>query len=136
MALILIDTGPLYALADRGDGGHHQAVAFFEKTKETLMVCASVIPEVCYLFHKFLGPRAETAFIGSLQKGEINIENLEPGDIDRILEILERRPELGFVDASTIAVAERLRIVKIATFDRRHFASFKPKHARAFEIVP
>lgn len=43
---------------------------------------------------------------------------------------------LGTVDASVVALAERLRVTEIATLDRRHFAVVQPSHAPSFEIVP
>jgi hypothetical protein len=35
-----------------------------------------------------------------------------------------------------VAAAERLRVVQIATLDRRHFTVVRPVHAPAFEILP
>jgi predicted nucleic acid-binding protein len=43
---------------------------------------------------------------------------------------------IGFVDASIVAIAERLDVRTIATTDRRHFSMFRPKHCRGFELVP
>jgi predicted nucleic acid-binding protein len=43
---------------------------------------------------------------------------------------------LGTVDASIVAAAERLRVIEIATVDRRHFSVVRPNHAPAFELVP
>jgi hypothetical protein len=33
-------------------------------------------------------------------------------------------------------VAERLRINRVATFDRRSIAIFRPRHVRAFDLEP
>jgi uncharacterized protein len=43
---------------------------------------------------------------------------------------------LGIVDAAMIATAERLRLTKIATLDRRHFGVVRPNHTRAFAVCP
>jgi uncharacterized protein len=43
---------------------------------------------------------------------------------------------LGLVDASIIALAERPRITRVLTLDRRHFRFVRPRHCTAFEIVP
>ena len=45
-------------------------------------------------------------------------------------------PDVGFVDASIVATAERLRITAMATIDRRHFASIRPRHTAAFTLLP
>ena len=43
---------------------------------------------------------------------------------------------LGTVDASVIALAERLGLTSVATLDRRHFAVVRPIHVEAFTLLP
>jgi predicted nucleic acid-binding protein len=43
---------------------------------------------------------------------------------------------LGTVDASIIALAERLRERQIATLDHRHFGVVRPWHVQRFELLP
>ena len=43
---------------------------------------------------------------------------------------------LGLVDASLVALAERMVITTIATLDKRHFTVVRPAHCNAFELVP
>jgi predicted nucleic acid-binding protein len=43
---------------------------------------------------------------------------------------------LGGVDASVVAVAERLGIRTVATLDRRHFTVVRPRHVDTFELQP
>lgn len=43
---------------------------------------------------------------------------------------------LGAVDASVIAVAERLSISTLITIARRHFSVVRPRHIEAFELLP
>lgn len=49
MPSVVVDTGPLYALADRDDAWHQRTVRFLETSHNALIVPASVIPEVAYL---------------------------------------------------------------------------------------
>ena len=42
---------------------------------------------------------------------------------------------LGLVDASVVAVAERLRITRIVTRDVRHFAAVELRGGKRFELV-
>ena len=42
---------------------------------------------------------------------------------------------IGFVDASIVAIAERLRVVTILTTDRRYFAIVRATRAPGFELV-
>ena len=43
---------------------------------------------------------------------------------------------LGTTDASLVALAERLRITTVATFNRRDFDNVRPLHCPALTIVP
>ena len=44
--------------------------------------------------------------------------------------------EVGYVDASIVALAERYNLNRILTFDRRHFAMFRPKGLEYLELLP
>jgi predicted nucleic acid-binding protein len=133
---LLVDTGVLYALADRRDDWHTRVVAYLGGVEESLVVPVTVIPEVAYLLHTRLSAAAEQAFVRSLVARELDIETLRDQDVTRTAAILERYPEIGFVDASVVAMAERLKLLRIATTDRRDFGRVKPRHADAFELVP
>ena len=43
---------------------------------------------------------------------------------------------LGRTDASVIALAERLEAPIVVTLDHRHFATVRPRHREAFELLP
>jgi len=133
---ILVDTGILYALADADDRWHQAANAWLEDVSELLIVSVTALPEVAYLLHTRLGAAAELAFVQSLAGGELEVEDLRRADLVRSAEVMRRYPEIGLVDASIVAMAERLKIETIATTDRRHFESIRPKHMKAFTLVP
>jgi len=133
---VLADTGFLLALLDCDDKHHQEAQEALEKERGPFVVPASVLPEVCYLAQKYLGPEAEVRFLRSLSEGEMPLDRGAPEDLPRIVAILKDRPELGYVDASLIATAERLDIKRLATLDRRHFGGFRPAHCAAFELLP
>ena len=63
---------------------------------------------------------------------------LAASDLDRMVELVEKYADfpLGLVDASVIAVAERLGAREIATLDRRHFSAVRPAHVQAFTLLP
>lgn len=135
---LLLDTGVLYALADADDAWHQRCVDFLERTREILMVPVTVVPEVTYLLRARpkLGPRAEHRFVQALAHGELDVQNLTLPDMRRCAALLQKYPDVGFVDASVVAVAERLHITTIATTDRRHFGAVRPKHVAAFDLAP
>ena len=133
---VLVDTGILYALADADDRWHQPATAWLEGVSELLIVSVTALPEVAYLLQTRLGAPAELAFVQSLAAGELDVEDLRRSDLVRCGEVMRRYPAIGFVDASLVAIAERLQIEAIATTDRRHFESIRPKHTRTFRLLP
>lgn len=133
---LLVDTGALYALADADDSWHVPMRDFLANEGQPLVTPVTVVPEAAYLIRTRLGSQAEYQFIKSLALGEIVVENLHRADLARCVEVLEKYAFLSFVDASFIAVAERMRLPNIVTTDRRHFARVRPKHVRAFDLLP
>lgn len=133
---LLVDTGVLYALADRSDAWHARVRALVSSTREPLLAPITIIPEVTYLLATRLGAYAELAFVRSLADGEIGIEPVNAAACVRAQEVMMEYPDIGFVDATLVASAERLKLSTIATTDRRHFGAIQPRHIRGFTLVP
>jgi predicted nucleic acid-binding protein len=135
---LIIDTGILYALADRKDDWHAAAVRFMSGFRGRLFVPSTVVPEACYLLNTYLGQDAEMGLIQSLINREMVLEQSTTQDMVRIAELLKKYHDsnIGFVDASVVALAERLKICGILTTDRRHFETIKPQHCKEFRLLP
>lgn len=90
---------------------------------------ALVVTEVVYLLGTRLGVDAEVRFLGDLAAGNLITEPVAAPDWMRIVELVVQYRDLalGTVDASVIAVAERLGVRDIATIDRRHFSVVQTK---------
>jgi predicted nucleic acid-binding protein len=133
---LLFDTGPLYALADADDAWHERMRDFMEKRDETVLVPVTVLPEVTYLLRSRLGDRVERSFVGSLAARQMAIEPLQQADVERCETLIDRYRDLGFVDCTVIAMAERLRLSAVVTTDRRHFSIVRPAHRMTFDLLP
>lgn len=135
---LIIYTGFIYALADRKDNWHAVAARFMSDFSGRLFVPSSVIPEVCYLLNTYLGLEAEIGFIRALINREMVIEHWIAQDLVRITELLKKyhNSNIDFVDASVVAISERLKICAILTTDRKHFAAIKPRHCKEFTLLP
>jgi len=125
--VIVWDTGPLVAAADRDDRDHARCVDLMRRTPP--LIPYPVLTEVCYILERERGSKAEAAFLGSVSAGQVSLLPLAREDIDRMAELVEKYADfpLGAVDASVIAVAERLRADAVATLDRRHFVAVRPR---------
>ena len=97
-----------------------------------------VVTEVSYLLGTRAGAEPEARFLISLATGELILEHPTQPDIVRMAELVLKYADLplGTVDASVVAVAERLEIATIATLDHRHFGVVRPRHVERFELLP
>jgi uncharacterized protein len=133
---LLVDTGILYALADKGDDWHARTRAYLESARDTLLAPVTILPEIAYLLRHRIGPAAERAFVRSIADTELAVEPIDRRDWRRVEHLMERYEWLGFVDATVVAVAERLKLSTLATTDRRHFGVVRPAHVERFTLVP
>jgi predicted nucleic acid-binding protein len=136
--MVIVDTGILYAIADRDDAWHGPVKTYLKTQTDTLIVPVMVLPETCYLLNTYIGPDAERRFIASFLQGEMKVEGMTGDDLRRTSNLLEQyaHANIGFVDATVVAVAERLKIRRILTTDRRHFSLIHPRHCPLFELLP
>ena len=135
---VITDTGALYALMDEDDGWHSEAKKILEEEKLGLILPSTILPEVCYLANKYLSLEAELGFLRSVVEGEIKVEEVNIKDYRSALNYMEKYKDIniGFVDATLIAVAERLEINTLFTTDRRHFSQIKTKKGKSFNLLP
>ncbi len=134
----LVDTGILLALANKRDANHQTAVNLLSSLREALLVPAPVLAEAAYLTNRILGVEAEARLVASLGQGEMQLEEVKRADCLRAAELLRAYADanIGFVDAALVALAERLKIRRLLTLDRRHFEMIRPQHCTRFEILP
>lgn len=135
---ILVDTSALVALVDAASTNHAAVRDYVTGTIDTLVVPVTVLPEADYLITARLGERLARSLLRSLVAGELRMENLSIADVARCSELMEQYADsaIGLVDASIVAVAERLRITTVLTLDHRHFRYIRPRHCPAFDLVP
>jgi uncharacterized protein len=137
MALVL-DTGPLLAALDAADPDHAPCAALIAGAGEDLIVPALVLSELDYWCHERLTANVWLAFLEDLLKGAYSVESPTQGDLERCHELQGVYADLGLgiVDASVLALVERLGESKLATLDHRHFATVRPAHVEALELLP
>ena len=136
--MLVVDAGPIVAAAATRDRHHEDSVELLTGAARPLVIPTLVVTEVAYFLSDRIGSSAERAFAGSLARGELVVEPVEPGDWERIAELVDDYADLplGIVDASVVAVCERLGATTLATLDRRHFSVVRPRHCPALTLVP
>jgi predicted nucleic acid-binding protein len=135
---VLLDTSAILAAADRSDLNHRAAADWFARVDEPLFLGALTLAEVDHVLQRELGPGATAAVVGAILDGAIRVVAPTDDDLRRALELLteaaEQHPHLP--EAVLIAIAERLDIRRVATFDRRPIAVFRPRHVAALDLEP
>ncbi len=134
----LLDSGFLYATTDKDDAHYHSATQTLHGFDGRLILPLTILVETAYLIHARLGHLEMRRFIKKLPAASLKFEALTPTDLFRIHELLTvyADMELDFVDASVVAIAERLNIRQILTVDQRDFRVIRPRHCKYFEILP
>lgn len=137
MALVL-DTGPILAALDADDPYHGACAELLAEAREPLVVVASTLVEIDYWIRKGLTSALWGSFVEDIANGAYRLEALAEPDLVRAAALEEQYADLGlgFVDASVIAVCERLREDKVATLDHRHFGAVRPAHCDGFTLLP
>ncbi len=127
--MIVADTGAILALIDRADSHHADLLAIYASDPDQWVLPWAILPEVDYLVATHLGSKAEEAFLDDLSSGAFRVEWGEDADLARAsaLATRYRALKLGLVDATVMAIAERLRANAIATLDLRHFGAVSIK---------
>jgi uncharacterized protein len=135
---ILVDTSAIVALVDAADDDHQEVAHYVMNAEDVLLVPVTVLPEADYLIAERVGIRGELALLQDIVAGGFGLESVTVADVARSAELIDQYADsdIGFVDASIVAVAERLAITRILTLDRRHFGLLRPRHCAYFTLVP
>lgn len=128
---VVADTGPLVAAVNRRDRAHDLASALVVEIGRELVIPEPVLIEVDQLLRGRVSASSARAFFSGLVEGDHSVEFVTSGLLRRAVEIDAQFADLdlGLVDASVMAVAERHRL-PVLTFDFPHFRATQP--ARGF----
>lgn len=135
---VIVDTGVLLAAADNDDEDRDRCSELLRAHRGELWAPAPVIPETAWQIERNLGSASEAAFLRLITGEHLRVIDLTLTDWGRCIDLIDTYADLrlGLVDASVIAVAERLGVTTIATLNHRDFAVVRPVHCDAFELIP
>lgn len=123
---------------DVKDRDHERCSQLLLNWPTALLVPAPVVIELDWLAASRLGPHPFGEFLTNALQGSVTVVELTRADYQRALALYAQYQDLplGFVDASVVAVAERLRATDIATLDHGHLHVVRPRHVGAFNLLP
>lgn len=134
--MIVADTGPLVAAADRSDEAHRLAAALVIGAGTRLLVTDAVAVEADALIRRRAGHAAAREFLKALAAGVPRRIGLAETLFARSVEIDRRYADLGLglADASVMALAEA-QGAAILTFDFEHFRAAPRSDGQPWELV-
>jgi uncharacterized protein len=136
---LLVDSSFLYSLYAARDRRHAAAAAYIPQLDGYRFLVPEVtLPEVAFLFRREWGEAAVRVFLKEFAAAQNELVHLVHIDIHRAYEVMAAYPEarLDLVDCCIVALAERLNITRICTFDQRDFGIIRPAHADFLDIAP
>jgi len=133
---VLLDAGPIIALLDRRDQWHDRAAAAWPALARRCVTVEAAIVEATHIVAK---RRTDHALVLELLISH-EIPILAPHLIlhETCVHLIRRYTDapMDYADASLVALAGRLGIHRVFTFDRRGFREYRAAHGRAFDIIP
>jgi predicted nucleic acid-binding protein len=134
MKEVLIDSGPLIALFDASDKYHQDAVDFIKRNKFKLVTTIASITETLHLLD--FNRNAQIDFLEWVQRGAVEIHNIENIDFQRLKELTEKYRDLpmDFADSCLVYLAEKLNLNTIATIDR-DFSIYRIHGRKKFKTI-
>jgi len=135
---LALDTSVLLAALDGSDPDHGRCAELIAGSSENLVVPTLVLSELDYWCHERLTAAVWQAFLEDILAGAYSVQSPTEADLRRCLELQRHYADLavGVVDASLLALVERLEEPKVATLDHRHFATMRPGHIEALKLLP
>lgn len=135
---IVADSGAVYGIYDRNDSFHVVLRRAVEIARDIIVLPAPVLGEIDYLLRLRLGNAALLRFLADVQEGAFTVESVTMADLRRCAALVEKYSDLdlGLVDASVVALAERLGADRILTVDQRDFRVVRSKRGKPFRLLP
>jgi predicted nucleic acid-binding protein len=119
---VLVDTAPVVAAIHSGDSAHEMARTVMRKLRRNAVLPSPVLVEADHLIRARSGPTAARLFLRAVARGHHQVAYMTANLLRRATELDDKYAalELGFVDTSVMAIAER-HDLPIFTFDFRGF---------------
>jgi uncharacterized protein len=133
---VLVDTGPLVALLDRSDPYHLTCQETLSSLDDSLVTVWPVVTEAMYMLRAYW--QAQDALWEMIDTGAVEILLLGKDDIARLRDLMRKYRDLpmDLADAALVRVAERERLRRIFTLDRRDFQIYRPSRIGRFVVLP
>ena len=124
------------ALIHADDRHHARCKDTLKRIREPLVTVWPAVAEAMYLLG--FSSKAQDALWRLLEGEAVKILPLESADLPRMRELMRKYRDLpmDLADAAVVRVAEREKISRILTIDRRDFELYRPRGIGQLTILP
>jgi predicted nucleic acid-binding protein len=137
--IIFVDTSAIYAICNKDDKHHQEAVNFVSSLPPYLKLVISnyVFVETWCLLNAHLSWKAALAFYDDVLSKAFHLIDIQEADILASRKIMDKYADQSFslVDATSFALMEHLGITRAFSFDS-HFRIYRKPDRNHFEILP
>ena len=133
---LLLDTGGLVSLLDRGQRRHEEFVTFFENWTNEVVSTEAVLTEATHLLGR-VSNGANACLNFFLQGGAILVPSTA-STLVRTQKLMQKYSNLpmDYADATLVVLAEDLDASQILTTDNRDFSVYRRNGRKRFQIRP
>jgi uncharacterized protein len=133
---VLVDAGPLVAIIDRGDVHHDDCVRALKAIRDPLLTVWPAFTEAMYLLG--FSWQGQSALWEMLEMESLRLATLDHQDAQRMKALMHKYRDLpmDLADAGLVRIAEREKLSRIFTLDRRHFRVYRPTGVGRFMLLP
>ena len=134
----LLDPTIVLAAADRSDLNHQAAAAWFRRVTEPLALTALALAECDHLLSRTLGRQAAEALLEAIETGTVTLLSPTREDLSRARALRAEASDarISLSDAVGVAMAMRLGVRRIGTFDRRPYSILRSLAKAGFDLEP
>ena len=133
MPSIIVDAGPLIALADRSDKHHRRVVVYLRQFQGRLLTTWPVLAETCH----FLSEQGQIDFLRWANSGGLSMVELHESALAVLAEWKDkyRNLPMDLADASLLWVAQQTGVLDILTIDVKDFSVYRLPNGKALHPV-
>ena len=134
MNLLLVDTGPLVALADKRDKAHGHCIEFLRNYRGRLLTTWAVLTEFSHLAPSV---DATLPLYQWIERGGLELLSLGRDELVTAIDWITRyadRP-MDLADASLVVAALKTGSTQIWTLDRNDFETYRLPGRKHFKLV-
>ena len=132
----LLDAGPMIAMLSPRDAAHAAVAARWGSEVKRCLTTEAVIVEATHMVARGRGDHARV--LEFVIAAEIPVFALHLPLHIQCVHLLRRYADtpMDYADATLVALADRLRLTRVFTLDRRGFRTYRGARGLGFEVVP